>query len=60
MATNDALKNQLDEKSTQVVDPSKLGFKALMNTPAMKEIYGHSSREVGFIYGVAYDPSGWR
>lgn len=37
MATNDALKNQLVEKSTQVVDPSKLGFKALMNTPAMKK-----------------------
>lgn len=36
MATNDVLKNQLAEKSTQVVDPSKLGFKALMNTPAMK------------------------
>lgn len=37
MATNDVLKNQLAEKSTQVVDPSKLGFKALMNTPAMKK-----------------------
>lgn len=37
MATNGALKNQLAEKSTQVVDPSKLGFKALMNTPAMKK-----------------------
>lgn len=37
MATNDALKNHLAEKSTQVVDPSKLGFKALMNTPAMKK-----------------------
>lgn len=37
MATNDALKNQLAEKSTHVVDPSKLGFKALMNTPAMKK-----------------------
>lgn len=37
MATNDALKKQLAEKSTQVVDPSKLGFKALMNTPAMKK-----------------------
>lgn len=37
MATNDALKNQLAEKSTKVVDPSKLGFKALMNTPAMKK-----------------------
>lgn len=37
MATNDALKNQLAEKSAQVVDPSKLGFKALMNTPAMKK-----------------------
>ncbi|MEQ7293422.1 recombinase RecT [Enterococcus casseliflavus] len=37
MATNDALKNQLAEKNTQVVDPSKLGFKALMSTPAMKK-----------------------
>ena len=37
MATNNELKNQLAEKSTQVVDPSKLGFKALMNTPAMKK-----------------------
>ena len=37
MATNDTLKNQLAEKSTQVVDPSKLGFKALMSTPAMKK-----------------------
>lgn len=37
MATNDTLKNQLAEKSTQVVDPSRLGFKALMNTPAMKK-----------------------
>ncbi|WP_461202667.1 recombinase RecT [Enterococcus sp. N342-3-1-2] len=37
MATNDTLKNQLAEKSTQVVDPSKLGFKALMNTPQMKK-----------------------
>lgn len=37
MATNDTLKNQLAEKSTQIVDPSKLGFKALMNTPAMKK-----------------------
>lgn len=37
MATNDVLKNQLAEKNTQVVDPSKLGFKALMNTPAMKK-----------------------
>lgn len=37
MATNDTLKNQLTEKSTQVVDPSKLGFKALMSTPQMKK-----------------------
>lgn len=37
MATNDTLKNQLAEKSTQVVDPSKLGFKALMSTPQMKK-----------------------
>lgn len=37
MATNDALKNQLAEKNTQLVDPSKLGFKALMSTPQMKK-----------------------
>ncbi|WP_142974208.1 recombinase RecT [Enterococcus casseliflavus] len=37
MATNDTLKNQLAEKNTQLVDQSKLGFKALMNTPAMKK-----------------------
>jgi len=35
MATNDALKNQLAEKNTQIDDPSKLGFKALMSTPQM-------------------------
>lgn len=37
MATNDALKSQLAEKNTQLVDPSKLGFKALMSTPQMKK-----------------------
>jgi len=37
MATNDTLKNQLAEKNTQLVDPSKLGFKALMSTPQMKK-----------------------
>lgn len=37
MATNESLKNQLTEQSTQVVNPSKLGFKALMSTPAMKK-----------------------
>lgn len=37
MATNDTLKNQLAEKNTQIVDPSKLGFKALMSTPQMKK-----------------------
>ncbi|MFS0937524.1 recombinase RecT [Enterococcus casseliflavus] len=37
MATNDTLKNHLAEKNTQLVDPSKLGFKALMSTPQMKK-----------------------
>ena len=37
MATNDTLKNQLAEKNTQLVDASKLGFKALMSTPQMKK-----------------------
>ncbi|MFS1052149.1 recombinase RecT [Enterococcus casseliflavus] len=37
MATNDTLKKQLAEKNTQLVDPSKLGFKALMSTPQMKK-----------------------
>lgn len=37
MATNDTLKNQLAEKNTQLVDSSKLGFKALMSTPQMKK-----------------------
>ncbi|MDT2686321.1 recombinase RecT [Enterococcus gallinarum] len=37
MATNEELKNQLAAKETQIVDPTKLGFKALMNTPAMKK-----------------------
>ncbi|MGL9794323.1 hypothetical protein IGJ53_001055 [Enterococcus sp. DIV1283b] len=37
MATNESLKKQLTEQNTQVVDPSKLGFKALMSTPAMKK-----------------------
>lgn len=37
MATNDSLKNQLAEKSQKQVDPSKLGIKALMNTPTMRK-----------------------
>lgn len=37
MATNEELKNQLAAKETQIVDPTKLGFKALMNTPSMKK-----------------------
>lgn len=37
MAINEELKNQLAAKETQIVDPTKLGFKALMNTPAMKK-----------------------
>lgn len=37
MATNDTLKNQLTEQKNQTVDPSRLGFRALMNTPTMKK-----------------------
>ncbi|MGG5333709.1 recombinase RecT, partial [Enterococcus sp. AZ163] len=37
MATNDSLKNQLAEKNQKQVDPSKLGLKALMNTPTMRK-----------------------
>lgn len=37
MATNDTLKNQLSEQKNQTVDPSRLGFRALMNTPTMKK-----------------------
>lgn len=37
MATNDTLKNQLAERPQKQVDPSKLGLKALMNTPTMKK-----------------------
>ncbi|EMF0045349.1 recombinase RecT, partial [Enterococcus hirae] len=37
MATSKDLKNQLTEQSNQVVDASKLGFKTLMSTPAMKK-----------------------
>lgn len=37
MATNDTLKNQLAERPQKQVDPSKLGIKALMNTPTMKK-----------------------
>lgn len=36
MATNDTLKNQLAERPQKQVDPSKLGLKALMSTPTMK------------------------
>ena len=37
MATSKDLKNQLTEQNNQAVDPSKLGFKTLMSTPAMKK-----------------------
>lgn len=38
MATNDSLKNQLAEnKQQRITDPSKLGLKALMNTPTMRK-----------------------
>lgn len=36
MATNDTLKNELQQKPQKQVDPSRLGLKALMNTPTMK------------------------
>ena len=36
MATSKDLKNQLTEQNNQAVDPYKLGLKALMNTPTMK------------------------
>lgn len=37
MATNSSLKNQLAENSQKQVNPSKLGLKALMNTPTMRK-----------------------
>lgn len=37
MATSKDLKNQLTEQNNQAVDVSKLGFKILMNQPAMKK-----------------------
>lgn len=37
MATNDTLKNQLQDRPQKMVDPSKLGLKALMNTSTMKK-----------------------
>ncbi|GGD02290.1 recombinase RecT [Enterococcus wangshanyuanii] len=37
MATNDDLKNQLQNQQPQQVSASSLGFKALMNTPTMKK-----------------------
>lgn len=37
MATNDDLKNQLQNQQPQQVNAASLGFKALMNTPTMKK-----------------------
>ncbi|MBO0419080.1 recombinase RecT [Vagococcus fluvialis] len=47
MATADSLKNQLKEKkqAPQQVDPSKLGFKALMATPMMKKKFNDILRD---------------
>lgn len=47
MATADSLKNQLQEKkqAPQQVDPSKLGFKALMATPMMKKKFNDILRD---------------
>lgn len=47
MATTDSLKNQLQEKkqAPQQVDPSKLGFKALMATPMMKKKFNDILRD---------------
>ena len=50
MATNDTLKNQLAEKNTQLVDPSKLGFKALMSTPQMKKKFTDILHELSLIH----------
>lgn len=47
MATTDSLKNQLQEKkqAPQQVDPSELGFKALMATPMMKKKFNDILRD---------------
>ncbi|WP_288323043.1 recombinase RecT [uncultured Enterococcus sp.] len=54
MATSKDLKNQLTEKNNQAVDPSKLGLKALMNTPTMKSKFKEVLKEKsdGFMASV--------
>lgn len=54
MATSKDLKNQLTEKNNQAVDPSKLGLKALMNTPTMKNKFKEVLKEKsdGFMASV--------
>ncbi|MEC4730846.1 recombinase RecT [Enterococcus hirae] len=54
MATSKDLKNQLTEQNNQAVDPSKLGLKALMNTPTMKNKFKEVLKEKsdGFMASV--------
>ncbi|MBO1087697.1 recombinase RecT [Enterococcus hirae] len=54
MATSKDLKNQLTEKNNQAVDVSKLGLKALMNTPTMKNKFKEVLKEKsdGFMASV--------
>ncbi|MEQ7264452.1 recombinase RecT [Enterococcus hirae] len=54
MATSKDLKNQLTEKNNQAVDVSKLGLKALMNTPTMKSKFKEVLKEKsdGFMASV--------
>ena len=54
MATSKDLKNQLTEQNNQAVDPYKLGLKALMNTPTMKNKFKEVLKEKsdGFMASV--------
>lgn len=54
MATNNDLKNQLTEKKQTIVDPTKLGLKALMNTPMMKQKFEQvlKDKSDGFMASV--------
>lgn len=47
MGTTDSLKNQLQQQNNapQQTDPSKLGFKTLMNTPGMKKRFNEVLNE---------------
>lgn len=45
MATNDKLKSQLAKQETQEVNAKSLGFKALMNTPTMKQKFNEILNE---------------